>query len=186
MGSGPSFDSDGPKRGHGASWHKPRHFPPLVPEIRQSSGERGDERWVGTVRHIVRAAPSYLAAHGAPRSLGDLDGHDRVRRLPRDGDCVASWWFGEKDTGRSFQRPVRGTMTFGDNDAVIEAGLAGAGLVQLHTYMAAPHLKSGALTQVLGDYVLDVPPNFVLFATNKQLSPKVRAFIEFISETLAD
>ncbi|MCW2240599.1 type 2 periplasmic-binding domain-containing protein [Azospirillum canadense] len=53
------------------------------------------------------------------------------------------------DTGEAFQRPVTGTMTFNNNDAVIEAGLAGAGLEQLHTYMAEPHLKSGALTQVL-------------------------------------
>ena len=63
--------------------------------------------------------------------------------------------------------------------------LAGAGLVQLHTYMAEPHLRSGALVQVLDAYAVDGPPISVLFPSNQQLSPKVRAFIEFVSETLA-
>jgi LysR family transcriptional regulator, regulator for bpeEF and oprC len=140
---------------------------------------------VGTVRYIVCAAPAYIAAHGAPGSLEELDRHDCIRRMPQDGECVASWWFGRPDTGEAFQRPITGTMTFNNNDAVVEAGLAGAGLVQLHTYMADPHLRSGALVQVLDDYAVDGPPISVLFPSSRQLSPKVRAFIEFVSETLA-
>ncbi|WP_420137422.1 LysR family transcriptional regulator [Sphingomonas sp.] len=139
---------------------------------------------VGTVRYIVCAAPAYLATHGLPESLEDLDRHDCIRRMPPGGDCVASWWFRRPDSSESFQRPVNGTMSFNTNEAVIEAGLAGAGLVQLHTYMAEPHLKSGALVQVLSDYAVDGPPISVLFPSSKQLSPKVRAFIEFVSETL--
>ena len=76
-------------------------------------------------------------------------------------------------------------MTFDNNDAVVEAGLAGTRLVQLHTYMAEPHLKSGALVQVLSDHAVDGPPISVLFPSNKQLSSKVRAFIDVVSETLA-
>ncbi len=77
-------------------------------------------------------------------------------------------------------------MTFNNNDAAIEAGLAGAGLVQLHSYMAEPHLKSGALVQVLKEYAVDGPPISVLFPSARQLSPKVRAFIDFVAETLKD
>jgi LysR family transcriptional regulator for bpeEF and oprC len=141
-------------------------------------------RRVGTVRYIVCAAPSYIAAHGAPKTLDDLNQHDCVTRTPPGGDCVASWWFRGADATASFQRPVSGTMTFSNNDAVIEAGLAGAGLVQLHTYMAEPHLRSGALVQVLDDLAVDGPAISVLFPSARQLSPKVRAFIEFVAETL--
>lgn len=142
-------------------------------------------RRVGTVRYIVCAAPAYLAAHGAPRDLDDLDRHDCIRRTPPGGDSVMSWWFRHPDTGEAFNRPVSGTITFNTNDAVVEAGLAGAGLVQLHTYMAEPHLKSGALVQVLGDYAVDGPPISVLFPSSKQLPLKVRAFIDFVAEVLA-
>jgi LysR family transcriptional regulator for bpeEF and oprC len=141
-------------------------------------------RRVGTVRYIVCAAPSYIAAHGVPQTLDDLDQHDCITRTPPGGDCVASWWFARQDGAGSFQRPVSGTMTFGNNDAVVEAGLAGAGLVQLHTYMAEPHLRSGALVQVLEDHAVDGPPISVLFPSSRQLSPKVRAFIEFVAKTL--
>lgn len=147
--------------------------------------ERMMVRRVGTVRYIVCAAPAYIAAHGVPQSLEDLDQHNCIQRLPQDGDCVASWWFRGAENGEAFQRPVTGTMTFSNNDAVVEAGLAGAGLVQLHTYMAEPHLKSGALVQVLDAYAVDGPPISVLFPSARQLSPKVRAFIEFVSEILA-
>jgi LysR family transcriptional regulator for bpeEF and oprC len=141
-------------------------------------------RRVGTVRYIVCAAPSYIAAYGAPRTLEELDRHDCITRTPPGGDCVASWWFKGANGAASFQRPVSGTMTFSNNDAVVEAGLAGAGLVQLHTYMAEPHLKTGALVQVLEDHAVDGPPISVLFPSARQLSPKVRAFIEFVSAAL--
>lgn len=142
-------------------------------------------RRVGTVRYIVCAAPQYIATRGEPQNLEELDRHNCIGRMPQDGDGIALWWFGSKNTGKPFRRPVSGTMTFSNNDAVIEAGLAGAGLVQLHTYMAEPHLKSGALKQVLSAYAVDGPPISVLFPSSKQLSPKVRNFIEFVSETLA-
>ncbi|WP_198383999.1 LysR family transcriptional regulator [Roseomonas sp. KE2513] len=146
--------------------------------------ERMMIRRVGTVRYIVCATPAYIAAHGAPHSLEDLDRFNCIQRLPPGGDCVVSWWFRSAESGKAFQRPVAGTMTFNNNDAVVEAGLAGVGLVQLHTYMAEPHLTSGALVQVLKDYAVDGPPISVLFPSARQLSPKVRAFIDFVSEIL--
>lgn len=142
-------------------------------------------RRVGTVRYIVCASPAYIASHGAPQHLDDLDHHDCISRISQGGDCMTSWWFKRPDNGEPFLREVNGMMTFNNNDAVIEAGLAGVGLVQLHTYMAEPHLKSGALVQVLDAHAVDGPPISVMFPSSKHLSPKVRAFIEFISETLA-
>ena len=147
--------------------------------------ERLMVRKVGTVRYIVCAAPSYLAAHGTPKALDDLDSHDCVRRLPAGGDCVVSWWFRNEATGEGYTRTVNGNLIFDTNDAVIEAGVAGAGLVQLHTYMAAPHLEAGRLVQVLEPFAVDGPPISVLFPSSRHLSPKVRAFIDFVSETLS-
>tara|TARA_B100000678_G_scaffold175161_1_gene146060 strand:+ start:163 stop:1065 length:903 start_codon:yes stop_codon:yes gene_type:complete len=141
---------------------------------------------VGTVRYIVCAAPSYFAAQGEPQSVAELGHYDCITRLPQGGDCVASWWFKDSETGAAIHQQVAGTMTFNNNDAAIEAGLAGAGLVQLHSYMAEPHLKSGALVQVLKEYAVDGPPISVLFPSARQLSPKVRAFIDFVAETLKD
>ncbi len=139
---------------------------------------------VGTVRLIVCAAPSYLAAHGEPLSVDDLDHHDCVRRIMHESSGHAPWRFGQPAGGGEFEREVTGTLSFGSNDAIVDAGLAGAGLVQLHSYMAEPHLGAGTLIQVLGDYAVSAAPISVLFPSSRQLAPKVRAFIDLAASVL--
>jgi LysR family transcriptional regulator, regulator for bpeEF and oprC len=141
-------------------------------------------RRVGTLRFIVCAAPSYLAAHGAPLTVDDLDRHDCIRRVQHERSGYAPWRFSHPETGVPFECEVKGTLHFGSNDAIVDAGLAGAGLVQLHTYMAEPHLKSGALVQVLADYSVAAAPISVLFPSSLHLAPKVRAFIELVASVL--
>ena len=91
----------------------------------------------------------------------------------------ASWKFASPQDGKLFDREVAGTLSFDSNDAIVDAGLAGDGLVQLHTYMAEPYLKSGQLVQVLTEYAAEGPPISVLFPSNRHLTPKVRSFHRF-------
>jgi len=151
-------------------------------------GEPRDERLmakrVGTVRYIVCASPSYLATHGKPETIEDLSRHDCVRRVSHYGPEFAPWRFSRPETGEPFERFVQGTLSFDSPDAMVDTGLSGAGLVQLHTYMAEPHIKSGALIEVLAAFAADGPPISVLFPSNKNLAPKVRAFIDFVTKIL--
>lgn len=139
---------------------------------------------VGTVRYIVCAAPSYLTAYGEPGTVDDLEQHDCVRRVSHDPAGFAPWRFVQPETGKHFERPVEGTLSCDSPDAMVDMGLSGAGLVQLHTYMAEPHIKSGKLVEVLRPFAVDGPPISVLFPSAKHLAPKVRAFIDFVSEVL--
>jgi len=141
-------------------------------------------RRVGTVRYIVCAAPAYIAAHGKPHTPDDLKHFDCIRRLPRGGSDHAMWRFASPQGEGPFEQEVTGTMSFDSNDVILDAGLAGAGLVQLHTYMAEPYLASGQLVQVLAEFAAVGPPISVLFPSNRHLAPKVRVFIDFIAETL--
>jgi DNA-binding transcriptional LysR family regulator len=88
------------------------------------------------------------------------------------------------ETAELFEREVNGALSFDSNDVIVDAGLAGTGLVQLHTYMAEPHLRSGQLVQVLTDYAAMGPPISVLFPSNRHLAPKVRVFIDFVADIL--
>jgi DNA-binding transcriptional LysR family regulator len=151
-------------------------------------GEPRDERLmakrVGTVRYIVCASPSYLATHGKPETIEDLSRHDCVRRVSHYGPEFAPWRFSRPETGEPFERSVQGTLSFDSPDAMVDTGLSGGGLVQLHTYMAEPHIKSGALIEVLAAFAADGPPISVLFPSNRNLAPKVRAFIDFVTKIL--
>ena len=139
---------------------------------------------VGTVRYIVCAAPSYLAAHGEPGTIDDLEQHDCVRRVSNDPGGFAPWRFFQPETGKLFERHVEGTLSCDSPDAMVDIGLSGAGLVQLHTYMAEAHIKADRLVEVLAPFAVDGPPISVLFPSAKHLAPKVRAFIEFVSQVL--
>ncbi|MBY3168133.1 substrate binding domain-containing protein [Rhizobium laguerreae] len=139
---------------------------------------------VGTVRYIVCAAPSYLAAHGEPKTVDDLEQHDCVRRVSHDPAGFAPWRFLQPETGKPFERHDEGTLSCDSPDAMVDIGLSGSGLVQLHTYMAEPHIKSDKLVEVLRPFSVDGPPISVLFPSAKHLAPKVRAFIDFVTQVL--
>ncbi len=141
-------------------------------------------RRVGTVRYIVCAAPAYVGAHGAPQTPADLDNFDCIGRVPQGGSSQVKWRFASPGDGTAFAKEVAGTLAFDSNDVIIDAGLAGTGLVQLHTYMAEPYLRSGQLVEVLPEYAAEGPPISVLFPSNRHLAPKVRVFIDFVAATL--
>ena len=142
-------------------------------------------RRVGTVYYIVCAAPSFIEKHGEPESPDDLKRFNCIRRKPQGRASYAAWKFASPLDGSLFEREVTGTLGFDSNDVIIDAGLAGDGLVQLHTYMAEPYLNSGRLVQILPEYAAPGPPISVLFPSNRNLSPKVRAFVDFVTSILS-
>ncbi|WP_337270004.1 LysR family transcriptional regulator [Oryzifoliimicrobium ureilyticus] len=142
-------------------------------------------RRVGTVRYLVCAAPSYLAAHGEPMAVEDLKNHDCVRRVSHYGPKFAPWRFKNPETGELFEREVTGTLSVDSPDAMVDLALAGNQLVQLHTYMAEQHIKTGKLIEVLAPFAAEGPPISVLFPSSRNLAPKVRVFIDFVAEVLA-
>jgi len=88
------------------------------------------------------AAPSYLAAHGTPRSAADLAAH---RFVAFDGDLPmhAAWWraaFGPR-------APLAGTIAcyVASLDEMQALAVAGAGIVVLPDYVAADSVRAGDL-----------------------------------------
>jgi DNA-binding transcriptional LysR family regulator len=141
-------------------------------------------RRVGEVQHIVCAAPSYIEAHGEPRSPSDLARFACIARAANGATCPGAWKFATPDEGVPFELEPSGRLRFDSSDVIIDAGVAGAGLVQLHRYMAEPYLKSGQLVQVLSDYAATGTPVSVLFPSSRHLAPKVRVFIDFVAALL--
>ncbi|QLC24857.1 LysR family transcriptional regulator [Parasphingopyxis algicola] len=137
---------------------------------------------VGSVRYIVCAAPSYLARSSPPSTPDELSQYDCIQRLPHACSPDGAWKFTDLETGASFDRSVSGSLSLDSADAVIEATLAGSGLAQLHDYMAEPYLVSGELVQVLGTYAVEGPPICILYPSPRHLTPKVRAFIDIVTD----
>ncbi len=127
---------------------------------------------------LVCAAPSYLAAHGAPLKLEDLAGHNclRVSTVEHWND----WHFDVDQTEKTFH--AMGNFKANSADAIYHATLAGLGIARLSTYLVAPDIQSGRLVHLLPECGEDESNIFALYPSRRNLSPKVRVFIDYLTE----
>ncbi len=130
----------------------------------------------GQVRRIVCAAPAYLKAHGIPRQPADLAHH--VVIATSGVSPLAEWRF--SGTGKPTTVRIQPRLTVTSNDAAIEATLAGFGVTRLLSYQIAPHLATGKLKIILGEFEPPPLPIHVLHREGRQASAKVRAFVDLI------
>jgi LysR family transcriptional regulator for bpeEF and oprC len=97
---------------------------------------------------------------------------------------IYDWDFSRGD--ERIEIPMPGDLALNDSNAVISAGIAGLGVVQLTEVMLAPFLEDGRLVQVLPDWTTDPLPLHVVYPQNRHLSAKVRVFVEWIAELFAN
>lgn len=148
-----------------------------VPDSRLSARKLGDVRWV-TV-----GAPAYLAKRGIPRTVDELASHNCLKFVLPDG-TVQEWILGPAGAER---RPTTatGSLFCDHGEGLIEAACAGLGLFQAHDYSVAQELATGRLVEVLPALSAPGPPISLLVSPGRRASPKIRAFVDFIVEILA-
>lgn len=151
-------------------------------DIAFRSGEAPDSslmaRRLPDIEIVTAAAPSYLAAQGTPATPQDLIGHNCLvhmigeRRMQR-------WIFTGKD-GEQESVTVSGSMTANNLDMLYRAAVRGLGIMHAVKIVVEPALADGRLVQILESYDMgDTRPMRMLYPSNRMLSPKVRAFIDF-------
>lgn len=131
-------------------------------------------------RRIVVAAPAYLAAHGAPRSLSDLKSHACL--VIRENDGESAWRF--VVDGKEVGVPVRRGLASNDGMAVTDWCLAGAGLAMRSQWHVARHLRRGELVQVLADVETPDAHVVALFDGGHRGPARVKALVEFLRDRL--
>ena len=141
-------------------------------------------RPVGNMRFCLCAAPSYLAAAPRLAAVEDLSAHRYL------GFVFAA-------TGRQhIQTLLRGeqryiidqppAMRFNSAAAYIAAGVAGLGILNIPRAEAEPHLRSGALVEVLPDWQLGSMPISLVYPYARRQSARVRAFTDWASALFAN
>jgi LysR family transcriptional regulator for bpeEF and oprC len=158
-------------------------------------GELGDTtlvaRRVANLDYVTCASPTYLNARGTPQHPSDLL-PPADTRVP--GHVIAGYF--SSLTGRpfalSFQRgdeqvEVRGPVSVGVNESTahLTSLLSGIGLGQTFRFMAAPHLRSGALQAVLPDWTRPRHPLHLMYPSHRHLNAKLRVFADWIVEVFA-
>lgn len=137
-------------------------------------------RRLGPFSFVLCASPEYVARMGQPRTVAELVEHDCVRyRFPTTGR-LQPWTFGEDDEPPR----LRTSMTCNNMEALRGAVIAGFGIGFVPDFLVRDALACGSLVTVLND--LAIPPGqfSVLWPSSRQLSPKLRVFVDFMCERL--
>jgi DNA-binding transcriptional LysR family regulator len=133
---------------------------------------------LGTARMVIVGAPRYFSRHGRPRTPDDLGQHQCIGYL--SGGAALPWKV--KDSAGEVSLAVRGRFLTNSGATMRQAALAGQGLIRVFEYHVATELRSGALEVVLSDYEADPRPVYALYPRNKHAVPKVRVFLDFVSD----
>lgn len=135
---------------------------------------------VGSIRHVVCASPTYLAARGTPQRPGDLADHDCISF--QGVTSSESWTF---RSGKAVQPvAIRSRLVVNTAEAAIDAAVAGIGVTRVLSYQIAAPLQVGALALVLQDFEPPPWPVSLVHAGPRLLPLKLRAFIDFAAPRL--
>jgi LysR family transcriptional regulator for bpeEF and oprC len=137
-------------------------------------------RRIGVSEFVTVASPDYLARHGHPRTLADLDAHVAVHYFSSTNGRIVEMDF--VVDGKPVEVRMRSRLAANDGDAYMQCGLRGLGLIQIPHFLARPHLESGALVEVLEPWRPAPFPVSAVYPYNRHLSPQVRAFVEWVAE----
>lgn len=142
-------------------------------------------RRVGDLQLGVYAAPSYLERAGTPSHPRELeDTHHRIVGFLRSRNGGIFPYAMHRDDER-IEVHGRYTFAFDDGNAYLAAGLAGLGVLWAPHYMSETHLARGELVPLFKGRRVDPMPMHVAFRPNRHVSAKLRAFIEWVAELMA-
>jgi DNA-binding transcriptional LysR family regulator len=139
-------------------------------------------RTLGHYTHVIVASPDYLSRHGAPATPEELVEHACLQhRFSRTGR-LRRWAF-TRD-GAPLEVELPSTAVASAVEPLIALAEEGLGLTNAPDFAVRAQLADGSLVTVLDDYLNDRIPFRALWPSGRMTPPKVRAFVDFLSEHL--
>jgi len=140
-------------------------------------------RRVTVLEEVTCAAPNYLDRAGTPLSIDALEGHRMVGFHSSGTGAVLPLEFTVGGAIHKVALPA--TVSVNGAESVVAAARLGLGLIQVPRYHVGDDLARGTLVDVLADYPPSPTPVSLLYPRNRQLSPRVRVFIDWLTRQFA-
>jgi len=134
-------------------------------------------RRLAGLRWIMVASPEYLRTQGMPTHPADLSGHRGLAFLAPSGH-VAPWRFVEN--ARHYENTPSPGLIVDEGEFLVDAAIAGGGVAQVFSFMAAAPLADGRLASLLDRFQPDGPEINAVFAVGRNANPRVRALLDFL------
>lgn len=132
---------------------------------------------------VTCASPDYLKRFGTPQCLADLEGHQMVEYFSSNNGKRYGLEFMVNDQVQLIDLPKQ--VSVNSADGYLAACEAGYGLVQAPSYHVARQLSEGRLCEVLSAVPTPGMPLTALYPPHRQLSRRVRVFIDWLVELCA-
>ena len=125
----------------------------------------------------VVGSPDYLRRRQRPELIDDLRRHACLR-MRRSNGSIAPWSF--VSGSEAVEVIVSGPFIANDMPTMLDAAVEGLGLAQVPDPIAAGAVKAGKLVRVLEPFAPMAPGLFLYYPSNRQMTPKLRAFIDHV------
>ena len=135
-------------------------------------------------RLVLCASSGYLDANGVPAMPEDLRAHQCLTyAYPPRSELRAqrAEWTLSGPAG-AVSVPVGGRLRIDNSDALRRALLAGMGIAMLPGILVDADIEAGRLVEVLPEYPAPARQINLLYLRDRQMSPKLRSFVEFVVE----
>lgn len=140
-------------------------------------------RPLAPIRMQLCASPAYLRRHGTPQTPADLAFHAGLvyGNIPE----AQQWRFLDaNDKVHSVKVPAR--LRANNGDVLVQAALAGLGLVVTPTFIAHRALAAGELVPVLPEYRAPGTRAYAVYPSRRHLPQRVRVLIDFLAQRFGD
>ncbi|MFZ6875707.1 LysR family transcriptional regulator [Undibacterium sp. Di27W] len=124
----------------------------------------------------IYASPDYISRHGKPRSPEELAEHTCLLfRSPTSGRDRPWQFLVEK---HELVLLPESDVRLGDGEALIQAAVAGVGIVQLPSYMVENEVTQGRLVEILKRFRAAPQPIALVYSSHRHVPPRVRALAD--------
>lgn len=131
------------------------------------------------LEEVTCAAPAYIARFGVPGDADALEGHRMVGFRSSATGGLLPLEFTVDGVLRTVTLPA--TVSVNGAESFVAAARLGLGLIQAPRYHVAEDLERGTLLALLEATPPSPTPVSLLYPRNRQLSPRVRVFIDWLA-----
>ena len=136
-------------------------------------------RRICNLERVICAAPEYVNRCGTPKNPDELQQHNClwISTLP----VLRRWPFDTEEGIRVVH--IDGNVVANNAETVLQLAIAGGGIARLPDVMVGDAIQRGELVPILTDWHHVEPvPLYATYPSGKNLSPKIRAMVDFLVE----
>ena len=132
---------------------------------------------------LTLASPEYLSKHGTPAHPSELSERATISYSHLKNPTV---WDYHDAQGKCYQVSVNSRLITNSPEMELSLCLAGQGITRLPEFNLTNELRDGLLVQLFPEFPTFSIGVYLVYPSRKNMSSKVRSFIDFVVEELGD